>query len=348
VSFVIEQTGAARRNVGGGYGACRLRIELSGIVTAYPSLGQQGQGHITTISQIVADRLNVSPNDVHVVEADTASTPYGSGTGSSRSSATLMPAVYVAAELLRDKVLRIAAHRLGVSSDGLRLDGDGVHVAETPDRKLSMREIARIAHLDVDLLPPGEEPSLEVTGFFVNPNIGYERDERGRHNEFAAYPYEAVVAAVDVHLQTGAIEIVKYASVHDCGTMLNPRIVLTQHLGCIAQGLGAALFEEIRYDEEGQLLSGTFMDYLLPTVNDMPELLVDHLVTPTPFTPLGAKGAGETGTLSPPAALGNAIEDALAPLGIVVRETPYTPDRLRGLIRAAAGQSPSAEMAARG
>lgn len=337
VSLVIEPTGAARRNVGGGYGACRMRMELSGAVSVFPNIGQQGQGHVTTITQIVAEGLRLPKELIHVYDSDSVFSPYGPGTGSSRSSVTLMPAVHVATDLLRTKILRIAAHRLGVEPGELRLENLAVRSATSPDRSLSLREIAQIAYLDIDLLPPGMEPALEVTGYFVNPNIVYERDEMGRRNEFMAYPYEAVVAVVDVDTTTGAVDIVKYVSVHDCGVMLNPRIVLTQHLGCIAQGIGAALYEELRYDEDGRLLNGTFMDYLLPTVNEIPDLVVEHMVTPTPFTPLGAKGAGETGMLSPPAALGNAIEDALAPLGVEVRELPYTPERLRLLIKAAAG-----------
>jgi carbon-monoxide dehydrogenase large subunit len=336
VSLVIEPTGAARRDVGGGYGACRLRMELSGAVSAFPNIGQQGQGHVTTITQIIAEGLRLPKEMIHVFDSDSVFSPYGPGTGSSRSSVTLMPAVHVAADLLRSKILAIAGHRLGMDPRELRLEGMAVRSATNPERSISLREIAQTAYLNLDLLPRGMEPALEVTGYFVNPNIVYERDEMGRRNEFMAYPYEAVVAVVDVDTTTGALEIVKYVSVHDCGVMLNPQIVLTQHLGCIAQGLGAALYEEIQYDEEGRLLNGTFMDYLIPTVNEtIPDLVVDHMETPTPFTPLGAKGAGETGMLSPPAALGNAIEDALAPLGVTVRELPYTPERLLRLIKAA-------------
>ena len=323
VSFAIEPTGAARRGVGGGYGTCRVKMELSGIISAYPAGGQQGQGHSTTVSQIVADRLNTSPDSVFVLgESDSVVTPYGAGPGSSRSSSTTMPAAYVAASLLRDKILRIAAHRLGVDAHDLRIEGDVIRGAE---RQITMREIIQIAYQDVDRLPPGEEPCLEVTGYFINPNIVYERDEKGRRNEFSSYPYEAVVAAIDVDTETGVIDIVKYVSVHDCGTQINPRIVATQHLGSIAQGIGYALFEETIYDEEGQLLTGTFMDYLLPTASEIPVLTLDHMETPTPFTPLGAKGAGETGTISVPCALGNAIEDAL---GIEIRQPPYTPEKI--------------------
>ncbi len=328
VSFVIEPTGAARRGSGGGYGACRLKMELSGMISAYPAGGAQGQGHKTTVSQIVADRLGCSMENVQVFMSDTLVTPNGAGAGSSRTSQTVMPAVLLAANQLRDKILRIAGHRLGMDPNSLRIEGDLIRGSE---RQIALREVIQIAYQDVDRLPPGEEPALEVMGYFINPNHVYDFDEKGRRNEFSTYPYEAVVAAVDVDLETGAVEIVKYASVHDCGTMINPRIVATQHLGAVAQGIGAALFEEMRYDEEGKLLTGTFMDYLLPTAHEIPNLLLGHMETPTPFTPLGAKGAGETGTISAPCAIGNAIEDAI---GVPVRRCPYTPERVLWAIQA--------------
>jgi CO/xanthine dehydrogenase Mo-binding subunit len=176
---------------------------------------------------------------------------------------------------------------------------------------------------------------LEVTGYFVNPNIDYTPDEKGRMNTFSSYPYAAVIAVVDVDIETGKIKIVKYCTVHDCGNMINPQIVDTQQQGSIVQGIGAALYEELRYDEEGQLLTSTFMDYRLPSVEEVPELELEHIITPNPFTPLGAKGAGETGMLGPPPALCNAVEDALSPLGVKIRETPLTPERILDLIEKA-------------
>jgi carbon-monoxide dehydrogenase large subunit len=328
VCLVIEPTSAARRGQGGSYGACRVRMEPSGSVSAFPAYGPQGQGHHTTIARILADRLGLLMDDVEVFSGDTAEAPYGSSAISSRSAVTLMPAVEVAATLLRDKILRIAGYVLEIDPGDLRLKKGRIRAAGAPERDLGLRQITRIAYLDTYRLPPGLEPGLEVTGYFTAPNIVWEPDEKGRRNEFAAVPYEATVAVVDVDAATGRFRIVKYVTVHDCGTVLVPEIVETQHYGSIAQGLGEALFEELRYDVDGQPMNSTFMDYLLPTVNDMPTVETDHMVTPSPFTPLGAKGGGETGTLGPPAALGNAIEDALAPLGVKIRERPYTSDRL--------------------
>ncbi|MBI4213604.1 MAG: xanthine dehydrogenase family protein molybdopterin-binding subunit [Chloroflexi bacterium] len=328
VAFVIEPTGAARRNQGGGYGACRLKMELSGMISAYPAGGVQGQGHATTVSQIVADRLGCLPGNVHVTDGDSLVTPFGAGPGSSRTSQTVMPATLVAANLLRDKILRIAGHRLGLDPSTLRIEGDIVRGVE---RQIPLREVIQIAYQDVDRLPPGEDPALDVTGYFINENHVYDFDELGRRNEFSCYPYEAVIAVVDVDVETGQTEIVKYVSVHDCGTMINPKIVATQHLGAVVQGIGVAMFEEVRYDEEGKLLTGTFMDYLIPTAGDLPPFVFGHMETPTPFTPLGAKGAGETGTITAPCALGNAIEDAL---GVPVRLPPFTPERVLEAIEA--------------
>ncbi len=327
VSFVIEPTGAARRNAGGGYGACRLKMELSGIVSAYPAGGVQGQGHGTSVSQIVADRLGCSADNVHVVHGDSLLTPYGAGPASSRTSQTVMPAVLIAGNMLRDKILRIAGHRLGVDPSTLRLEGDMIRGNE---RQITLREIIQIAYQDVDRLPPGEDPALDVMGYFINQNHVYDFDELGRRNEFSTYPYDAAIAVVDVDMETGATEIVKYVSVHDCGTQINPRIVATQHMGATVQGIGAAMFEEVRYDEDGKLLTSTFMDYLLPTASDLPPFVFGHIVTPTPFTPLGAKGAGETGTISAPAVLGNAIEDAI---GVPLRKPPFSAENVLKAIR---------------
>ncbi|MBI4528728.1 MAG: xanthine dehydrogenase family protein [Deltaproteobacteria bacterium] len=326
--LVIEPTSAARPGQGGAYGACRVRMEPSGSVSAFPAYGHQGQGHQTAIARIIADRLGILPDEIEVFAGDTAASPYGPAAISSRSAVILMPAVHVAAMNLREKILRIAGHVLEIDPGDLRLERGMVRAAGAPERALQLREIARIAYADVYRLPPGLEPGLEVTGYFSAPNITWTPDEKGRRNEFVAVPYEATVAVVDVDGTTGGMQIAKYVTVHDCGTRLVPEIVETQHYGSIAQGLGEALFEEMRYDENGQPLNSTFMDYLLPTVNDIPPVETDHLVTPSPFTPLGAKGGGETGTLSPPAALGNAIEDALAPLKVRVKERPYTSDRL--------------------
>jgi carbon-monoxide dehydrogenase large subunit len=332
VGFIMEPTSSSRIYATGGYASCRVRIEPSGTVSVYSSMGEQGQGHETTIAQIISAQVGIAVDKIQVIHGDTATTPYGFGTGSSRSSVVLMPSAWVAGRNLREKLLGIAARRLNVIPDDLEIAEGKIRSKERRDKALEIPEAIKIAYGAIHLLPENMEPGLETTGYFVNPNIDYEPDAQGRMNTFSSYPYAAVVAVVDVDIETGFIKIVKYFTVHDCGNMINPQIVNTQHYGCVVQGIGAAMYEELVYDADGQLLNSTFMDYCLPTVEEVPEIVLDHTVTPNPFTPLGAKGAGETGMLGPPPVLCNAVEDALAPLGVAIRETPLTPERILTLI----------------
>ncbi len=337
VAFVMEPTSSSRIYATGGYASCRVRIDPTGAVTAFSSMGEQGQGHETTIAQILAGLLAIPYDKINVVHGDTLSTPYGFGTGSSRSSVVLMPAAWAAGQQLRDKLLAIASRRLGVPSAQLLLREGRIEQKENAACFVDLMEIIKIAYGAVHLLPENMEPGLEVTGTFVNPNIDYEPDEMGRMNTFSSYPYAAIVTVLDVDAETGFINIVKYCTVHDCGNMLNPRIVDTQQHGSIVQGIGGALYEELVYDEEGRLLTSTFMDYLLPSVCEVPEITLDHIITPNPFTPLGAKGAGETGMLGPAPAFCNAVEDALLPFQVKIRETPLTPERILKLIHQSNG-----------
>lgn len=332
VALVMEPTSSSRIHATGGYASCRLRIDPSGAATVFSSMGEQGQGHETTIAQIVASQTGIPFDKIEVIHGDTLPTPYGFGTGSSRSSVVLMPSAWVAGKKMRDKLLGIAARRLSVVPDKLEIGDGKVFAKDEPGRSIEIMEIVRTAYGAIHLLPENMEPGLETMGYFVNPNIDYAPDEKGRMNTFSSYPYAAVVAVVDVDIETGFVKIVKYCTVHDCGNMINPQIVDTQHQGSVMQGIGAALYEELRYDDDGQLLSSTFMDYHLPSAEEVPDITLAHIVTPNPFTPLGAKGAGETGMLGPPPALCNAVEDALSPLGVKVRETPLTPERVLELI----------------
>ena len=335
VALVMEPTSSSRIHATGGYASCRLRIDPSGAATVFSSMGEQGQGHETTIAQIVASQTGIPFDKITVIHGDTLPTPYGFGTGSSRSSVVLMPSAWVAGKLMRDKILGIAARQLGVVPEKLEIGDGKVFAKENKEQSIAVMEIVRTAYGAIHLLPENMEPGLEVTGYFINPNIDYAPDDKGRMNTFSSYPYAAVIAVVDVDVETGMIKIVRYCTVHDCGNMINPQIVDTQQQGSIMQGIGAALYEELRYSEDGQLLSSTFMDYRLPSAEEVPELALEHIVTPNPFTPLGAKGAGETGMLGPPPALCNAVEDALSPLGVKIRETPLTPDRVLDLIEKA-------------
>ena len=333
--LVMEPTSSSRIYATGGYATCRIRIEPSGSVSVFSSVGDQGQGHSTTISAIVASRIGFPLDKIFVLRGDTLVTPYGFGTGSSRSSVVQMNAAFLAAERLREKLLKIASRHLQVPAKTLTIRDGKVCSEEDPNKTQGLREIVRNAYGAIHLLPEDEEPGLEVTSYFINPNIDYVPDAQGRMNTFSTYPYAAVVAVVDVDVETGFVKIVKYCTVHDCGNMLNPQIVETQHRGSVVQGIGAAIYEQIVYDEDGQLVTASLMDYKVPTVEEVPDIRVDHLVTPSPFSPLGTKGAGETGMLGPPPALASAIEDALADFGVEIRNPPYTPEKILGLIREA-------------
>ena len=339
VALVMEPTSSSRIHATGGYASCRMRIDPSGATTVFSSMGEQGQGHETTIAQIVASQTGIPFEKIHVIHGDTLPTPYGFGTGSSRSSVVLMPSAWVAAKKMRGKMLGIAARSLGVVPEKLDIANGKVSSKDDPGRSIEIMEIVRTAYGAIHLLPENMEPGLETMGYFVNPNIDYTPDEKGRMNTFSSYPYAAIVAVVDVDVETGFIKIIRYCTVHDCGNMINPQIVDTQQQGSIMQGIGAALYEELRYDEEGRLLTSTLMDYRLPSVEEVPEIALEHIITPNPFTPLGAKGAGETGMLGPPPALCNAVEDALSPLGVKIRETPLTPERILDLIEKAKSKS---------
>lgn len=333
--LVMEPTSSSRLYTTGGYATCRVRIEPSGTVSIFSSMGDQGQGHGTCLSQIVASRIGFPLDKIYEIRGDTLVTPFGFGTGSSRSSIVLMNAALVAANKLRQRLLKIASRNLRIPYDRLTIENGKILDRDNPNKSVELRDIVRMAYGAIYLVPEDEEPGLEVTGYFINPNIDYVADEMGRMNTFSAYPYAAIVAVVEVDIETGFIKIVKYCTVHDCGTVINPQIVETQHYGSVVQGIGGAMYEQILYDEEGQLLTSSLMDYKLPTAEEVPDIQLGHLVTPSPFTPLGAKGAGETGMLGPPPALASAIEDALSDFGVEVRSTPYTPEKILALIREA-------------
>lgn len=336
--LVMEPTSSSRIYATGGYATCRIRIEPTGWVSVFSSVGDQGQGHSTTLSAIVASRIGFPLDKIIVIRGDTAATPYGFGTGSSRSSVVQMNAALLAAERLRDKLLNIAARNLRVPAKNLAIR-DGKVCEIDGAKSMALNAIVRLAYGAIHQLPEDEEPGLEVTRHFINPNIDYVADPQGRMNTFSAYPYAAVAAVVDVDIDTGFINIVKYCTVHDCGNILNPQIVETQHYGSVVQGVGAALYEQIVYDEDGQLLTSSLMDYKVPTVEEVPDIRLGHMVTPSPFSPLGTKGAGETGMLGVPPALATAIEDALSEFGVEIRNPPYTPEKILGLIKQAKQRS---------
>ena len=285
----------------------------------------------------MADELGLTPDAVHVDRGfDSTTTPwlYLSGNYSNKFSVTDVGAVVGAAARVRDKLLRIAAHRLEIDAADLELRDGAAVVKGAPDRRLALAELARTAYADVLGLPPGEEPGLEARHAYQNP-LAQPIDAERRVRSQLVFSNAAHCCLVEVDRRTGVVKILKYVVVHDCGREMNPLIVEGMVHGSTVHGIGAALLEEFRYDEAGQLLTSTFMDYLKPTSADVPDIEVDHLEHPSPFTPLGAKGVGEGGAIPGPAAVANAVEDALAPFGAVIRSLPITPERVWRLMRTA-------------
>jgi carbon-monoxide dehydrogenase large subunit len=301
---------------GGPFESARVRMEPSGRVVCATGSPSQGQGHETVWAQLLADELGVPIEDITIIGSDTATVPMGIGTFGSRSAPVAGGAVTTAGRKVADKIRRIAAGRLEARPEDLVLTGGRVEVRGAPGKGMAIAEVARLAHgMGV---PPGMDPGLEETVYF--------RPER------QTFANGAHVVEVEVDPATGGVRFEKYTIVHDCGTLLNPMLVEGQIHGGTMYGLSTALLEEIAYDESGQLLTATFMDYLLPTTMDVPHMDVSHFESPTPLNPNGAKGAGEGGTIPALEAIASAVEDALKPLGApVVRELPLSPPRVHAL-----------------
>lgn len=295
-----------------------VRVDPAGTVTASFGLACHGQGHETTLAQVVAAELGARLADIRIVHGDTAASPVGTGTYASRSAVIGGGAAILASRAVREKALQIAAHHLEVAAEDLELAEGRVAVRGAPDRGLTLREVAQAAYAGAKRLPKGMEPGLEATRYY-DPYFGTASN--ATH-----------VAVVEVDPESGAVRILRYVVVEDCGRIINPLIVEGQAIGGVAQGIGAALLEEVVYSEDGQLLTGTLMDYLIPTAAELPPIEVAHLEHPSPTTLGGFKGVGEGGTIGAPAAVANAIADALVPLGVDVTELPATPDRLFRLI----------------
>jgi carbon-monoxide dehydrogenase large subunit len=315
VASLVEKAGL------GPWEYARVEVDATGHVVVYSGVAAVGQGIDTTLAQVCADELSVAPERVTVVHGDSARVPFGVGGFASRGASVALPAAAAAARKVRDKILRVAAAALEAAPEDLVLAEGAVHVRGLPERKASFRDLARAAVPG----PPGMEPGLYATDFFQAPKM--------------TYPYGTHAAMVEVDGDTGEVKILRYAIAYDIGKAVNPMIVDGQLVGALAQGIGGALFEELVYDEQGQLLTSTFMDYLVPTAMDMPAVTTVRILeeTPTPLNPLGVKGAGEGGSSGCGGAIANAVADALAPLGVSITALPLTPDRLSALIRAARG-----------
>ncbi|MBI2089048.1 MAG: molybdopterin-dependent oxidoreductase [Deltaproteobacteria bacterium] len=297
----------------GGWESGTVRVEPTGKVTVLTGTSPHGQGQETSFAQIVADELGVGFDDITVIHGDTAIVPSGIGTFGSRATAVGGTAVLQAAEKVRDKAREIAAHLLEADPDDLVFSDGRFSVKGVPKKGISLQQIALEAHLAKNL-PKKVEPGLSATSVFEPTNF--------------TFPFGTHICVVDVDPKTGAIQILKYVAVDDCGKVINPLLVDGQIHGGIAQGLGQALLEEVVYDEEGQILSGSLMDYALPKAEDLPRLELSRTETPTPVNPLGVKGVGEAGTIGSTPAFVNAVVDALAPFGVTHIDMPLKPEKI--------------------
>ncbi len=303
-----------------GWESGSLKVERSGRVTAITGSSAHGQGHETTFAQIVADHLGVSPDDVVVVHGDTRSGPEGFGTFGSRSVALGGGALARVAGEVRDKGRRIAAKLLEAAHQDVIGVAGGFQVTGVPQRRVTWRQVAAAAYAGRQALPPGETPGLEASVYF--------------QPDGEVWSFGTIVCALRVEAETGRLVIERLVWVDDAGTVINPLLAEGQLHGALAQGLGQTLLEAIVYDEDGQLVSGTLMDYAIPRADDVPPVTIEKMHTPSPRNPLGAKGLGEAGCIGIPPAVVNAAVDALAPFGVTHLDMPLTPARLWAALRA--------------
>lgn len=298
---------------GPGWDSAQVRAQPDGTITVALGVSPHGQGTETAFTQIVADTLGVTPAQVVVRSGDTAITPQGIGTFGSRNTSIGGSAVLLAAREVQAKARKFAAAMLEASEDDIMLEGGAYGPRGVPDRRVTFAQIARAAHRMIGV-PGGLAPGLEATCHFM---------PEGR-----TFPFGVHVAIVEIDRATGELTVLRYLAVDDCGTQINPRLVADQVRGGLAQGFGQALQEFIAYDADGQLLTGTFLDYAAPRAEQLPNFELAHTVTPSPFNPLGVKGVGEAGTTGAPPTLVNAALDALAPLGVRTLDMPLTAERV--------------------
>ncbi|CAI8033938.1 Carbon monoxide dehydrogenase large chain [Geodia barretti] len=293
-----------------------IRIHPTGTATARFGTRSQGQGHETTYAQIIAEELGIPVSDIAVEEGDTDTAPYGLGTYASRSTATAGAAGAVAARKIRDKARAIASYLLDVGEEDLEWEPESSSCGALRLCRKTIQEIAFAAYTDH---PPGMEAGLEAHSSYDPPNL--------------TYPFGSYICVVDIDKGTGEVKIRRFVAVDDCGNVINPMIVEGQVHGGLTMGLAPALYEEIVYDENGQNLTSTFMDYLLPTAVETPAWETDMTCTPSPHHPLGAKGIGESATVGAPAAIANAVVDALWHLGVRNIDIPITPAKVWQALR---------------
>lgn len=305
----------------GPYEGARITIGGNGKVTLVTGISTQGQGHYTAFAQLVADQVGVDIDDVTVITGDTERFHWGAGTFASRGAAIAGNAIHAAAVKVREKILETASQALEAPKEELELDNGEVRVADIPRMKVSLGQLAMLANPTRGTIPPGVEPGLEAVAYFAPPH--------------GATGAGTVAMILEVDPETMGVEIQRFVIVHDCGVVINPLILEGQVQGGVSMGIGNSYYEKMVYDENGQLLNASLMDYLLPRSTDMPlRMEIAHLETPSPLNPLGIKGVGEAGAIPTPAVFAQAVDDALADYGIEVVETPLSPSLLYDYVTA--------------
>jgi carbon-monoxide dehydrogenase large subunit len=312
---------------GGGWESASVRVHASGTVTLVTGTSPHGQGHETGFAQIVADKLGIDPSQVEVIHGDTHTGPWGLDTYGSRSLAVGGEAAARAADKVATKAKAIVAHHLEAAPEDIELRDGTFSVRGSPDKGMTLAEASGAAYVPENL-PDGMEPGLDEQSFYDPENF--------------VFPFGAHACVVDVDAETGKISIVRYVAVDDCGPAINPLLIDGQVHGGIVHGVGQALYERIHYDEDGQLVTGTFVDYALPTAAELPSFETDRTETPSPVNSLGVKGVGEAGTIASSPAVTNAVIDALRPLGVTYINMPLSPMRVWEAIEEAKGKAGAA------
>src|SRR5205809_6100414 len=301
----------------GPFEGATVKLDLHGRVVVATGAVNSGQGHETSFAQVAADAPGAPLDWVTVSGGDTAAVPFGIGTFASRSAVTAGNSIADACQVVRGKLVSAAATLLEAAPEDIELEDGRAFVRGSPQKALDLARVVQ-ASIPTFAAPGVASPDFEASAYHHVPTV--------------TYASAVHVAQVEVDVETGGVKLLRYVVAHDCGKVINPVIVEGQVHGGVAQGIGGALFEDMAYDEAGQLLTGSLMDYALPKADDLPPIETVHLEFPSPRNPLGAKGLGEGGAISPPAAIANAIEDALAPFGVRITETPVTPARVRALL----------------
>lgn len=318
--------------------SCRLRVDGSGAVTVIVSLASAGQSHDTMVATLAAEELDRDPDTITVVRADSLTGMPSQSPVGSRMTIVLGAAIRGAATELKAKMLAIAAHNLGVPAADLRYSGAGAAVRGEADQKLTWEEIAAIAHRRQHLMPPGMQPGLEVVHVAHTPRSGTLAADDGTVQLYPCFSFETHLVLAVIDPGTCAVDLERYCLAHDCGTVVNPDVVRGMVFGGIAHGIGAALYERFAFSDEGQPLTQSFMDYLLPGFGEVPHIEETEHCTPSPFTTYGQKGAGEGGYMGAPAAVSGAVNDALAAAGAPpVRALPITPSDIWSALAQAPG-----------